>query len=197
MLPKSADEFLKKLREIRDVVSFTDGEIVTLRNEEGHLHSETMPAYRSRTQVTWYRDGVKHGMDVDYWKSINYYWRGIHIPEWMFMEREDLDLDRVLLHENTEVRCVGLEMYGYERLENENKLNVIDIGKDEMILYSYETQHLPMKIFIIRLKNSTAEPDGSYKFYYLTVPPDMKTCKEAVAWTFNRQPSEYDPVLET
>ena len=33
--------------------------------------------------------------------------------------------------------------------------------------------------------------------YLLRVPPHMKTCKQAVAWTFGLEEIEYNPVKET
>ena len=50
---------------------------------------------------------------------------------------------------------------------------------------------------VVRVVNSTAEPDGTFKIYYLTVPPDMKTAKQAVAWTFRMNEKDYAPSQET
>jgi hypothetical protein len=50
---------------------------------------------------------------------------------------------------------------------------------------------------MVKVKNSTAEPDGTYKDYYLRVPPWMRTPSEAVSWTFGMIPYEYEPQMET
>jgi YHS domain-containing protein len=52
-------------------------------------------------------------------------------------------------------------------------------------------------VCVLKVINSTPEPDGSYKEYYLTVPPDMTSAKQAVAWTFRMTPEEYSPSQET
>jgi hypothetical protein len=52
-------------------------------------------------------------------------------------------------------------------------------------------------IVMVEVVNSTREPDGSFKRYWLRVPPDMKTAREAVAWTFNVPAERYAPVKET
>jgi len=39
--------------------------------------------------------------------------------------------------------------------------------------------------------------EGSRKTVYLRVPPSMRTCQEAVAWTFGMKPHEYDTHEET
>ncbi|MBW2672215.1 MAG: hypothetical protein JRD89_02215 [Deltaproteobacteria bacterium] len=41
--------------------------------------------------------------------------------------------------------------------------------------------------------DSSPEPDGSYKHYFLQVPPDMRTAQEAVARTFDMTGGEYHP----
>jgi hypothetical protein len=50
---------------------------------------------------------------------------------------------------------------------------------------------------MVEVVNSTAEPDGSRKRYWLRVPPEMQTAREAVAWTFGLSEREYDPTTET
>ena len=43
----------------------------------------------------------------------------------------------------------------------------------------------------------TFEPDGSFKQYWLRVPPGVQTCQEAVAWTFDLTHKQYQPMIET
>jgi hypothetical protein len=40
----------------------------------------------------------------------------------------------------------------------------------------------PMRV--VEVVNRTPEPDGSYRHYFLRVPPSVCTAREAVAWTF-------------
>ena len=37
---------------------------------------------------------------------------------------------------------------------------------------------------LVEVVNATAERDGTYRRYFLRVPPTMRTAREAVAWTF-------------
>jgi hypothetical protein len=48
-------------------------------------------------------------------------------------------------------------------------------------------------IVMVRVTNSTPEPDGHLKKYFLRVPPDITTARQAVAWTFGLEPHEYVP----
>ena len=47
------------------------------------------------------------------------------------------------------------------------------------------------------VRYSTPEPDGSYKWYCLRVPPEVTTAREAIAWTFGVPEQEYEPDKET
>jgi hypothetical protein len=48
---------------------------------------------------------------------------------------------------------------------------------------------------VVKVVNSTPEPDGSFKDYLLRVPPDIRTPREAVAWTFATD--DYRPAVQT
>ncbi|MGH9553254.1 MAG: DUF6745 domain-containing protein [Terriglobales bacterium] len=50
---------------------------------------------------------------------------------------------------------------------------------------------------MVRVINSTPEPDGSYKHYFLRVPPEITTAKSAVAWTFDIDADKYSPRRQT
>ena len=50
---------------------------------------------------------------------------------------------------------------------------------------------------MVEVRNSTPEPDGSRKTYFLRVPPRTQTAREGVAWTFGLTADEYVPAVET
>ena len=52
-------------------------------------------------------------------------------------------------------------------------------------------------LVMVRVINSTPEPDGTNKRYMLRVPPTIKTAREAVAWTFGMSPETYAPEMES
>ena len=59
------------------------------------------------------------------------------------------------------------------------------------VLDRFESLHM------VKVKNSTMEPDGTFKEYFLRVPPDIVTAKAAVAWTFGMSAEEYEPDEES
>lgn len=52
-------------------------------------------------------------------------------------------------------------------------------------------------IVVVEVENSTPEPDGTFKRYFLRVDPQVRTAREAVAWTFNLAEDDYKPAIQT
>jgi len=189
-----------RLNYMQKELPFTDPEegIVTIKNEEGRLHADNEPAWRSPTRVIWYRDGRKHGQDADIHGSISYYFENIRIPPHYFTKPESLTVEEVLSHQNAEVRYVGMKAIGMDKVLKHKKSKIIhrDEEKDQVLFQITGVFDEPVSY--VKVVNSTQEPDGSYKDYYLCVPPTVKTCAEAVAWTFGfDKPEDYHPEQET
>jgi hypothetical protein len=144
-----------------------------LRVRAGRLHAADQPA------VVW-PDG-----------SERWYWNGIAVPEPIAAARDQLTADLVARIDNQEVRRVALERIGWPRFLDTAQAELRahdDFGKlwDTGIRLDGERTHL------VEVVNATAEPDGSYRRYFLRVPPTVRTAREAVAWTFGfNDPEEY------
>jgi hypothetical protein len=82
-------------------------------------------------------------------------------------------------------------------MREEGKFKVVHVDEEtNQELLKFEDSNLDEPLVVVKVENSTPEPDGSRKLYFLTVPPDMKTCKQAVAWTFNKDGKDYNPEQE-
>ena len=94
------------------------------------------------------------------------------------------------------MRRVLIERFGHERYLRESdacKVAVDDMG-------TLRRLELPAgePFAVVEVLDSTPQPDGSCRRYFLRVPPHVQTPREAVAWTFGfDDPREYDPDLET
>lgn len=102
---------------------------------------------------------------------------------------------RILREKNLEIRRVLLERLGYEDFLRRMKARPVrhdDFGK----LYRIRTGFREPLAFV-EVLNSTPEPDGSRKAYFLRVPPAVRTAREGVAWTFGLAEQEYLPATET
>ncbi|MFE7646102.1 DUF6745 domain-containing protein [Streptomyces phaeoluteigriseus] len=124
-----------------------------------------------------------------------YAWRGMPVPAAFLAELTALTPDRIRAEENAELRRVMLEHYGYDRYladsgarplhrDETGTLWRIDLDGDEPVV-------------MVEVLNSTPEPDGSRRTYWLRVPPSTRTAREGVAWTFGLRPDVYAPVRET
>jgi hypothetical protein len=181
--------------------------IVTIKNEEGRLHADNQPAWRSPTRITWFKDGRKHGIDADIFGSITYYFENIRIPSKYYQAMSNpelLTVEEVLGHTNQEVRYVGMKIVGFNRVLKHKKTKIIhkDDSKEQVLFSVSGVFDEP--ISYVKVVNSTVEPDGvTYKNYFLCVPPvseGITDCQKAVAWTFGFSPDkakDYQPEQET
>jgi hypothetical protein len=64
-------------------------------------------------------------------------------------------------------------------------VNHDDFGKLWRIAWPHE------QMLVVEVANLTPEPDGSYRHYFLRVPPSVRTAREAVAWTFRFDADSY------
>jgi hypothetical protein len=120
---------------------------------------------------------------------------GVRVPAWVIETREKITVDSIAEEDNAEVRRVMISRYGEGRY-------LIDSGAKEIsrdktgTLYRKEIQN-DEPLVMVRVENSTPEKDGTAKSYFLRVPPDIQTAKDAVAWTFGVDADEYTPEIET
>ncbi|MEV0182027.1 DUF6745 domain-containing protein [Streptomyces sp. NPDC050625] len=124
-----------------------------------------------------------------------YAWRGMPVPAAFLAELRTLTPERIRAEENAELRRVMLEYYGYDRyLEDSGARPVhqdetgtlwrIDLDGDEAVV-------------MVEVINSTPEPDGTRRTYWLRVPPTTRTAREGVAWTFGVAAETYAPLRQT
>ena len=174
------------------------GSLKTYRNEEGRLHRDDGPAYISPTTLISYQNGNRHGISIDIWGTINYYFNGILVPSKYMTRPEKLGFEEVISNSNAEVRAVGIRIYGFDRMLNEDRFDVLEIEKDtNYMLLKWNAKDPDESFCLVRVFNGTLNEDGTRNIYYLTVPPDVKSVREAVAWTFYKKTEDYHPVVET
>ncbi len=149
--------------------------IVFKRDDLGRLHSDNSCALQ-------FRDG-----------QTLYSWHGTTVPRDLI--ESPVTVGRINTQWNAELRRVMIERYGM--VEYLKDSGAIKINEDECgVLYRKEFVD-DEPLVMVKVKNSTAEPDGSFRDYFLRVPPNIATAREAVAWTFEMRPSEYKPKNQT
>lgn len=143
------------------------------------LHNETGPALL-------YRDGFAlHA------------WHGVRVPSFVIEDPNSITPEKIQREENSEVARIMLIRMGEEGFLSQFEA----VGKPFRGSQLYMTRLQGNTLARVRAINSTAEPDGSFKVYWLRVPPDVSCAQEALArihinpWRSSWK--GYQPVVET
>ncbi|WP_018561035.1 MULTISPECIES: DUF6745 domain-containing protein [unclassified Streptomyces] len=122
-------------------------------------------------------------------------WRGMPVPAEFLDGLARLTPGRIRQEENAELRRVMLEHYGYERYLEESGAEPVQ--RDAAgVLWRIELEG-DEPLVMVEVVNSTPEPDGTHRTYWLRVPPRTRTAREGVAWTFGLEEADYVPERET
>jgi hypothetical protein len=150
---------------------------VLTRDDQGRLHGEDGPAIA-------YPDGLAL-----------HRWRGMPVPADLIGQLDRLTVERIQAEQNAELRRVLTERYGFDRYLRD--AGATRVHADETgVLWRLPT-HGDEPLVMVEVTNSTPEPDGSSRRYWLRVPPGTRSAHEAVAWTFGLTPEEYRPLRQT
>lgn len=122
-------------------------------------------------------------------------WRGMPVPAEFLAELNSLTPERIREEENAELRRVMLEFYGYDRYLSESGAE--PVHRDETGVLWRIALDGDEDVVMVEVVNSTPEPDGTSRTYWLRVPPSTRTAKNGVAWTFGLQGKEYAPLRQT
>lgn len=147
-------------------------------DEDGRLHGDGYPSQQ-------WKDG---------WKL--YHWHGVRVTKQFAEAPETITVTEIESEPNLEIRRLMLERYGTKRF-------LVDVGAKEVqrdecgILYRHFVDEALEPIVMVEVTNSTSEPDGTYKTYFLRVPPQITTAKAGIAWTFGLEQTDYGPTEQT
>ncbi|WP_172638880.1 DUF6745 domain-containing protein [Streptomyces tailanensis] len=122
-------------------------------------------------------------------------WRGLPVPGEFLDSLDTLTPEQIRNEENAELRRVMLEYYGYDRYLEESGAK--PVHRDETGILWRITLPGDEDAVMVEVVNSTPEPDGTSRTYWLRVPPTTRTAREGVAWTFGLSAEEYDPLRQT
>ncbi|MER7664496.1 DUF6745 domain-containing protein [Streptomyces sp. NPDC096193] len=122
-------------------------------------------------------------------------WRGMPVPAAFLRELPSLTPERIRTEENAELRRVMLEYYGYDRYLAESGAQPVHTDEAGTLWRIALTDD--EDVVMVEVLNSTPEPDGTHRTYWLRVPPTTRTAREGVAWTFGLAEEAYEPLLQT
>ncbi len=129
----------------------------------------------------------------DGWKM--WAFNGSRVPRRLVEAPESITIEDIRSADNVNIRRIMIEMYGTARYLEDSGSRMIH--KDEFGELYQQVIPDDEPLTMVRVKNSTMESDGTFRHYFLRVPPNITTAKEAVAWTFAMESEEYSPEVET
>jgi hypothetical protein len=150
---------------------------VLQRDTRGRLHSLTDAAVS-------YPDG---------WKI--YAVHGVRVPEYVILNPEKITIEIIEKENNSEIKRIMIDRFGQDRYLKESGATLINTDQYGK-LYRKEIEN-DEPLVMVNVINSTKEADGTSKEYWIRVPPDIKTSREAVSWTFGIKGNDYSPIIET
>lgn len=123
------------------------------------------------------------------------HWRGVAVTERIAFRPEALTAEEILEEPNAEVRRVMLERVGFERFFRDASAEVLDqdrdLGGERRLLRVRLPEDEPLVCVSVSCPSTGRQ-------YALRVPPAMRTCRQAVAWTAGMDdPDDYRPLVET
>jgi len=161
--------------------------IVCERPKEIHWEEEREKRYRlhnAKGPAVLFRDG---------WKVYAYH--GILVEGRIIEHPENITVQDIEQEQNAEIRRIKMEQMGLENYIQ--KANPTKINEDEYgILWRKEIPN-DEPLVMVQVFNQSIELDGTRKIYFLRVPPEMKTAKEAVAWTWDISEERFEPGIRS
>ncbi|MEZ4596922.1 MAG: hypothetical protein R3C32_08835 [Chloroflexota bacterium] len=178
----------------RSEVVIAERPLRVLRDHQGWPHAETGPA------LVWGDGLTVHA------------WHGTTVPAWMIEEPDRITPESIDAERNIEVRRMLLDRYGADRYVRASGATLVhedETGRlwrktlgGEPSWHRWRASRRSGEgpdeaMFMVEVRNSTPEPDGTHRTYLLRVPPSVITAREAVAWTFGLAARDYAPAVET
>jgi hypothetical protein len=167
----------------------SDKPVVLTVNDRNQPHNETGPFCKWSDGCALY--------------SIN----SVRIPAYVVDNPEKITVELIENESNVEIRRVMIDRYGKDKFILDSKSEIVHTD-DFGTLYKKDlTGDEP--IYMVKVVNSTPEPDGTYKDYWLRVDPKLyggiTTARAAVASTWRnkdgsllfKKPEDYTLEVET
>lgn len=116
-------------------------------------------------------------------------WRGVQLPRALIENPERITLAAIDAETNVQIRRCMIEIMTPRRYVAEGGAK--RIAEDETGILWRRTWLAHDAWAAVEVINATPEPDGTRKHYFLQVPPNLQSAREAVAWTYGMEPEVY------
>ena len=149
---------------------------VVRQDARGRLHCADGPA-------VGYPDG---------WSA--YAWKGVLVPSWIIERPELVTVRAIASAQDPQIRRCMIDVLTPERFIAGG--GAYRVAQDETgVLWRQRWRWEAWAA--VEVVNGTPEPDGTCKRYFLQVPANMRSAREAVAWTYGLPEQRYKPSVRT
>jgi hypothetical protein len=132
-----------------------------------------------------------------------YAWKGVLVPERAIIEPQSITPDMIRFESAPVLQHALIDIFAHT---HGHPRCMQDLGG--VMMHEDHTGRLwwfnpnrdlralqPGDLKMVEVTNGTAEADGSCRTYWLNVPPEMRSAKAAVAWTYGMTPEQYDGLV--
>ncbi|MDZ4834920.1 MAG: hypothetical protein SGJ27_14170 [Candidatus Melainabacteria bacterium] len=151
-------------------------------DEEHRFHDETGPALKFADEFS------------------AHFWHGRRVTRDTIESPATITVEQIEKEKNVETRSILVERYGLERFiidSGAKKIHEDECGVLYHKVFTSSDSLTDEPLVVVMVDNSTPEPDGTRQRFFLRVPPNVRTAREAVAWTFGLDEDDYNPAIES
>jgi len=120
-------------------------------------------------------------------------WRGVEVPRTIIEEPGEITPAAIDVQTNVQVRRCMIEIMTPQRYIA--KGGARRFAEDETGVLWRKTWLASDAWAAVEVINGTPEADGTRRHYFLQVPANFRTAREAVAWTYGIEPEAYDKLV--
>src|SRR5262249_37502949 len=123
-----------------------------------------------------------------------YAWKGILLPPRLIEQRNSITVRDIEAAHDPQIRRCMIDILTTQRFIEQG--GAYRVAQDETgILWRQRWRWEAWAA--VEVINGTPEPDGTYKHYFLQVPPTVRTSREGVAWTYGLSERHYRLAMRT
>jgi hypothetical protein len=116
-------------------------------------------------------------------------WRGVEVPRAIIEQPDSITLASIDSEPDVQIRRCMIEIMTPERYVALG--GAVRIAEDDTGILWRKAWLASDAWAAVEVVNATPEPDGTRKPFFLQVPANLRTAREAVAWTYGMRPNVY------
>jgi hypothetical protein len=121
-------------------------------------------------------------------------WRGVEVPRWIIEHPDSITLAAIDRELDVQVRRCMIEIVTPQRYVALGGAR--RVAEDETGILWRRTWLGSDAWSAVEVINATPEPDGSHRHFFLQVPANLRTARDAVAWTYGMRGDAYANLVQ-